>query len=448
MKNCIGILTILWMSFAISHRADAEKPLVLAYYYPWYQAGDWSRHGYVGTPILGKYGTDSPKVAEQHIDWCADHGIDGVFVSWWGRDHMTDKHLKAGLLKSNNLRRIKYGMYYESLGILDETDGKKDGVVDFAEKGPLQRMIADFKIIAADHFNHPQYLKFNGRPVVGFYVSGTFKNFSRKHLEQLNEAIGQRIYAIGDEAFFWDQAKPSTSRNGSGAFDAYSAYNLFEPKCVQDGDTALTFQSREVFPIFRDWASEVPFFPGIMPSYHDFRGHPVLAGTPQDFATILKAASAIAKSPEPGVPPMIFLTSFNEWWEGTTVEPAEEYGTKYLEVIRDFKDQWTPLLDKELSNFEVWLGIPHSSVKGLPEGTFQSDDVHKGTPLGLDADVKNVFSVVEKATKNGKPLTRGQIQIQSEGAECYYKNLRLRTIQDFPERIKEAGGLTSLPKMP
>lgn len=55
----------------------------------------------------------------------------------------------------------------------------------------------------------------------------------------------------------------------------------------------------------------------------------------------------------------------------------------------------TILLDKDLSNFEIWMGIPHTSVKGLPAGTPTSEDCHKGTPMGLDADVKNVFSVEE-----------------------------------------------------
>ncbi|WP_235033453.1 3-keto-disaccharide hydrolase [Rubripirellula obstinata] len=55
--------------------------------------------------------------------------------------------------------------------------------------------------------------------------------------------------------------------------------------------------------------------------------------------------------------------------------------------------QWRSLLDQDLSNFEVWMGIPHQSVQGLPEGTFQAEKVTKGQPMGLDADVKNVFAV-------------------------------------------------------
>lgn len=53
------------------------------------------------------------------------------------------------------------------------------------------------------------------------------------------------------------------------------------------------------------------------------------------------------------------------------------------------------LLDPELSQWEVWIGVPHSSVQGLPEGTPQSADVTQGTPMGLDADVLDIFTTFE-----------------------------------------------------
>ena len=52
------------------------------------------------------------------------------------------------------------------------------------------------------------------------------------------------------------------------------------------------------------------------------------------------------------------------------------------------------LLDTNLSHFQKWNGIPHSSVKGLPEGTYQSNNITKGTPLGLNNDLKNTFTII------------------------------------------------------
>ena len=64
---------------------------------------------------------------------------------------------------------------------------------------------------------------------------------------------------------------------------------------------------------------------------------------------------------------------------------------------------WIELLDSKLSQWELWMGVPHTSVKGLPEGTPQSDDYNKGTPLGLANDPKKVFSVIEE---DGKPVLK------------------------------------------
>ncbi|WP_109829874.1 3-keto-disaccharide hydrolase [Reichenbachiella versicolor] len=54
---------------------------------------------------------------------------------------------------------------------------------------------------------------------------------------------------------------------------------------------------------------------------------------------------------------------------------------------------WTPMLDKDLSKWELFMGVPHTTVQGLDVP--QSDDIRKGTPLGLGNDPKNVFSVIE-----------------------------------------------------
>ena len=60
------------------------------------------------------------------------------------------------------------------------------------------------------------------------------------------------------------------------------------------------------------------------------------------------------------------------------------------------KNKTIQLLDEDLSHFEKWNGVPHTTILGLPEGTYQSDNVHKGTALGLNNDIKNVFSVIKE----------------------------------------------------
>lgn len=59
------------------------------------------------------------------------------------------------------------------------------------------------------------------------------------------------------------------------------------------------------------------------------------------------------------------------------------------------------LLDPSLSHWEVFMGVAHTSVAGLPKGTPQSEDVTKGTPLGLNNDPKKIFNAIDE---NGETI--------------------------------------------
>jgi hypothetical protein len=62
---------------------------------------------------------------------------------------------------------------------------------------------------------------------------------------------------------------------------------------------------------------------------------------------------------------------------------------------------WRPLLDEKLTSWELWMGVPHRTVVGLPEGTPTSATGHEGTPLGLNNDPKHVFSM---RMEEGEPV--------------------------------------------
>ncbi|NME68085.1 ThuA domain-containing protein [Flammeovirga aprica] len=66
------------------------------------------------------------------------------------------------------------------------------------------------------------------------------------------------------------------------------------------------------------------------------------------------------------------------------VEPI--YATSYGE--------WENLIDKDLSKWDIFMGAPHTKTD--IEGYEKFDDVTKGTPIGLNKDPKNVFSVINE----------------------------------------------------
>ena len=68
-------------------------------------------------------------------------------------------------------------------------------------------------------------------------------------------------------------------------------------------------------------------------------------------------------------------------------------------VVEKEKLQWHFLLDAELSQWDIWMGVPHSSTQGLPANTFKADNLNvhgdPNTAMGLNSDIKQVFSVTE-----------------------------------------------------
>ena len=65
--------------------------------------------------------------------------------------------------------------------------------------------------------------------------------------------------------------------------------------------------------------------------------------------------------------------------------------TPRTSINSPLSNDWTSLLDKELSQWEVFIGVPHESVD-LPTDHPKSSDGKTGTPLGLNNDPKNVFT--------------------------------------------------------
>jgi hypothetical protein len=320
---------------------------ILAYYYPWYEGNDWSRHGYVGTPVLGLYDTSDPTVAEQHIEWAAP-ATDVLVISWWGEDGIAADHLHRGFLNARNLHKTKFCLIYESMGRLQQQPNETG--VDFANELVMQQLIEDFQFLKDEYFGHEQYYKLDdGRPVVVMYVTRIFRNFHKQYLIDLQEAIGMDLFIIGDEPFFRANDNPFTAYNGiydnqgDTVFEAYTAYNMFENEYVAPGESATDYMMREAMPVYERWSADTLFYPNILTSYHDFRGHEPLLGGKEGFLQQLEAFSCLPKPQglADTIPNMMFVTSFNEWWEGTTIEPAAEYGNIYLDALVEFRSSNT-----------------------------------------------------------------------------------------------------------
>ncbi|MEM1085977.1 MAG: DUF1080 domain-containing protein [Verrucomicrobiota bacterium] len=67
-----------------------------------------------------------------------------------------------------------------------------------------------------------------------------------------------------------------------------------------------------------------------------------------------------------------------------------------IATLASADDGWRDLLDPKLSDWEIYIGVPHKTVEipGGPEST--SEDGTNGTPLGLNNDPLKIFTTEEK----------------------------------------------------
>jgi glycoprotein endo-alpha-1,2-mannosidase len=384
--SVIVLLTLTTAGCSSAPNTDPSEPrwskqyLIGTYYYLWYP-GNW-RDGYINgrllpqqLPVLGEYDSSDLKTIEQHIAWSSQYGIDFWAVSWWPDHPELDKIIRENILKAKNINDIKFCIFYETSGL-----GLKDDQIDFTpDKG--EKLLSDFKLLAQNYFSHPSYLKINGRPVAIIYLTRTFIGEYSEAIGRLRKGLqkmGFNPFLIGDEIFWYVmRAKPlppSThpEMNRIQLFDGITAYNMYDwAKIKQMGYGRQSTFLPEVQGLFREYqtvlGNKIKLIPSIIPGYND-RGvrlsenHAVIPRQFQAdgeegsfFSQALKQTVLPFMNPEI---PMALITSFNEWNEGTQIEPTQGtgvthrdysptqtdytqgyayqgYGSRYLSILQD-----------------------------------------------------------------------------------------------------------------
>jgi hypothetical protein len=321
---------------------EPEQDLLIgAYYYGWYGKGNqWGEYKHTNTPVLGEYDSRDEAVINLHITWASEHGIDFFAMSWWGPESYEDVTLKDHYLKASKAGDLAFCIHYESTLL-----GKpEDEPIDFNElysesqtKG--EKFLADMDYIAEEYFDNPQYLRTEAdRPVVIFYIARDYVNASSYFKElKINMADkGYDPFLIADVVserspipIDWDFI--------SGSFDAITGYNTYTATDV--GDPLIYIGNK--FMEYKNYADAyaLHFIPSAMPGYNDRLkeddfDRPVWARNAGGF---FRANWNIC---EENIDPelrMVLITSFNEWHEGTEIEPSAEYGTFYLDLLRGLK---------------------------------------------------------------------------------------------------------------
>ncbi|MEN9936150.1 MAG: hypothetical protein RLZZ387_2729 [Chloroflexota bacterium] len=290
-------------------RAESERP-VIAFYYPWYEPGDWS-YDTMSDIASPKYSGGSDETLRRHLQQADDAGIDALVCAWFGPDeNRINKRCRRLMdLAEASGRDIKIALMPEQaawpgLGSV----GALAGALDVAQRELMGRS---------------SYFRFQGRPVVFWFNPSSLggPDTWRQLRDRVDPGRGQFWFGGTDNFDF---------------LDAYDALYYYDITWERAPGAAMASYAGRLQRYNQSRGVSKPFVATAMPGYDDLKtrgGHArdrlngdYYRGTWQ--TAIDRNAAAVV------------ITSFNEFKEGSHIEPSERYGDLYLRLTRELSDRF------------------------------------------------------------------------------------------------------------
>ncbi len=345
-------LTATWTPSPLTPTPDIpepERPLLMAHYMPWYQTpsvtGYWGWHWTMNhfdpsrkdekgrpdiasyyLPLTGPYDSRDDALLEYQVLLMRLSGIDGVIVDWYGMEDFWDyavlnaatNKLFAYVKKAG----LRFAICYEDQSIKHMVDNKHLSVKDAYDHGQkVMRYLQD------TWFQDEAYLKVLGRPVLFTFGPQYFKSatdwdrlFSGLDVAPALITLDGHTESAGLSSYPW----PPMWAGKNGVLDQKTLIdylNSFYKKAAR-----WDYVVAGAFPGFKDIYKEA----GVSTEarYLD----------PSDGETF-RLTMQIALDQKPDV---IQLITWNDYGESTSIEPTEEWGYRYLEMVQEVRRATDP----------------------------------------------------------------------------------------------------------
>ncbi len=325
-------------------------------------------------PLWGYSDESDPLVMAKKIDAAADHGINAFIFDWyWYNDGpYLERGLEHGFLGAPNNHRLKFAIMWANHNWIDIHPARyrecKTNSFTTLYPGAVTRETFEtaMKHVIHNYFAHPSYWRVDGKPYLSFYDLaemvrglGGFQGL-RDALTWLRaEAKAAGHMEIHLNQVFWNQGilpgeqalrDPNETLGGLG-FDSITSYVwIHHVPLLQFPEVPYTYVCQEYLKFWEATERDVrlPYYPNasmgwdssprtIQSEAFENVGYPFtpsLSGnTPQNFEAALRQIKTRLEA-RPSGPKILTVNSWNEWTEGSYLEPDTVCGMDYLEAIR------------------------------------------------------------------------------------------------------------------
>jgi hypothetical protein len=284
------------------------KPLVLAFFYPWYLYSTWSSEHLQDQP-LSLYSTENPDEVQHSLGDALAAGLDGFVVSWTGNASWNDRRLRIVLDQALTLG-LTASILVETLMAVD--------VLPDGTSGPVSDKMRRWLEKAYDLYGqHPALLRVRGQPVIFVYAADAFTADEWQTIVQSLEQSGRRMFLMADSP------DPTLLNSFAGAF-RYATAGIPQSDLERVyGDQALRTESYNL----SHGGARRAYAATVSPGYDDSRlGRDTSYVVDRANGSLYDAQWRAAVS---AASDWILITSWNEFWENTHVEPSVRYQRQY-----------------------------------------------------------------------------------------------------------------------
>ena len=328
MRRIIGLLTAVVVAAALAVGGASSSTLtrgmpedtgageVAIFYYPWYgtqsregQWQHWQQHGndpptHVASgwmPVRGAYSSSDPVVVRAQMREIAEIGVQTVIVSWWGQDSVEAARLPA-VSRAARDAGLRVALHVEPYA------GRTASQLE-----PQIRALAD-------------------KGITDFYVYDSVFTPDDEWRALNRRLPGVRLFA-------------NTSLPGkalAGGFAGLYTYDVY----IYDGSS---------FPRMCASARQLGLLcaPSVGPGYDAFRA----TGDPRRRSRERGATyDGMWRGAIRAHAPIVTITSYNEWHEGTQIEPARAVGSPYASYDGAYGLVGQPAQRAYLDRTAMWIG--------------------------------------------------------------------------------------------
>jgi hypothetical protein len=330
----------------------------------------WEGHDQPKVPAWGYTDEASPEAMAQKIDAAADHGIDAFIFDWYYYDDgpFLERGIEKGFFGAKNNDRMKFGVMWANHDWVDIQPAKRMVEPTLQFPGAItpetwERMTT---FLVETYFSHPSYWMIEGKPYFSVYdltlLLASFGSVeaTRAALDAFRaKCVDAGLPGLHLNAVVWGRAilpvektpaDPAAVVEALG-FDSVNSYVWIHHVALDtfpETDYNTVLEKYLAFAGPHNEAMPAPYFPNITMGWDSSPRtvqsdvftpwvYPFMAtmgnNTPANFEGACRAVRAWLEA-RPELPQIVSVNCWNEWTEGSYLEPDEKHGMAYLEALK------------------------------------------------------------------------------------------------------------------